>query len=148
MSKSTAQLRKELAAAIADHDAFLALPSGKGDLILTLEKLEAIKAASRALLAKLDGQPSRLGKPYRVTYQHTQGAHKGRIYNDSHYTIGEAVAMMRTVIGAGARVAMSIRDDNGEYHEKSAEYFLSTEYPDIADSGQYGDAHYSQEATL
>lgn len=139
MSKSTAQLRKELAAAVEHYRTDTAY---YGQLIRGAERMAN---AAQALLDALDAQPSRRGKPWRVTYQHQQGHHAGRVYKNSHYDPAQAARQMRTVIGAGGRVALSHRDDDGEYHELDVAEMAKLGYTDIAGSGLYGGKHYSQE---
>lgn len=135
MSKSTAQLREELAACIAGHDRYVAEPGG--GLVGSMSRLENIKKLAGELLAVLDAQPSRQGKPYRVTYIHQRGTLEGRTFRESKGAISEAVRVMRIVISAGARVNLSIRNDDGEYQEKTASYLAVFGYADIAASGQY-----------
>jgi len=137
MSKSTAQLRKELAAAIAEHDRYLASPTGA--LVGSVRRLEDIRNASRALLDALDTQPSRAGKPYRVTFVHQRGTLEGRTFRESKGNISEAVHVLRTVISVGAKASLSIRADDGEYKPADLTWLLSHGYDDIAYSDQYMD---------
>lgn len=137
MSKSTAQLRKELSAAITEHDRYVAEPGG--GLVGTLRRLEEIKELARQLSDALDAQPSRAGKPFRVTFVHQRGTLEGRTFRESKCNISEAVHVMRTVISVGARVNLSVRDDSGNYHAKTASYLLSAGYDDVAGSELYAD---------
>jgi hypothetical protein len=137
MSKSTAQLRAALAEALGEYKADQLQQTPAGDNLVY---------AAETLLEKLDSQPSRRGKPYRVTFQHTKGALAGQVFENSVSDLSQAVAHMRTVISVGGRVALSIRDDSGEWHEKDALYLSAMGYNDIAASPLYGDKHYSQEA--
>jgi hypothetical protein len=140
MPKSTAQLRTELAEAVKGYKANRAWYGSVN------KSAETMADAAEALLTHLEGQPSRQGKPFKVTYQHTEGFHAGRIYHDSHYTLEAAAKQMRTVIGARGRVDLAVKDDSGEWHGKDAAYLMAMGYNDIVASGLYGDKHYSQEA--
>jgi hypothetical protein len=137
MSKTTAQLRTELDRLIADHDAYVQNPGG--GLVGSMSRLEGIRDAARALSAHLAGQPSRRGKPYRITFVHQKGALAGQVFKNSVSDLSQAAAHMRTVISVGGRVALSIRDDSGEWHEKDALYLSAMGYNDIAGSEQYAD---------
>lgn len=137
MPKSTAQLRKELSAAITEHDRYVAEPGG--GLLGTLRQLEAIKELARDLSATLDAQPSRQGKPFRVSFTHTTGSLAGRVYKQSHSDIYQAVAEMRTVISCGGRVVLTFRDDSGEYAGVTRYYLRHAGYEDIADNEYYSD---------
>lgn len=140
MPKSTAQLRTELAIATREYRQNQGWAGG------VVRSGEKMADAAEALLTHLEGQPSRQGKPFKVTYQHTRGFHEGRIYHDSHYTLESAAKQMRTVISVEGRVDLAVKDDSGEWHGKDAAYLMAMGYNDIVASGLYGDKHYSQEA--
>jgi hypothetical protein len=142
MSKSTAQLRKELAGALADfRKPFI------GDMQYS-SRASALADAAGALLDKLGSQPSRSGKPFRVTFQHQRGVHGGHVYRESFATLAQAVAQAHIPMGAGtdARVALSIRNTDGSYMDLTPEHLAEEGYPEFTGYRLYGDAHYSQGA--
>ena len=140
MSKSTAQLREDLAKAVVDFRA--------ADTDTSFERTSiAMADAAEALLTALDTQPSRQGKPYRLTFQHTHGPIRGKINRDSYRTLADAVVNMRVSAGYGARVALELRGDDGVYSEIRPEELAEAGYPDFTGAGpfvgQYGNMHYS-----